>query len=130
VYLAVENGGGLVARACPECLHPVPVGHVLAYSNDIIYGNCGKPLEVSMLSRYIAAFVGLIAAVIVWWAASKRYAHDSWALAWVLPIVFSYFAFSIVAPIVLALIGDLEPRTIETVAIHTEPSASTHHPSH
>ena len=66
--------------------------------------------------------------MIVWWAASKHYANDSWALAWVLPIVFSYFALSIVAPIVLALTADLELGTVEAVPIHTETAA--HHPSH
>ena len=81
----------MAARVCPDCLHVVSVGKVLAYSNDLICPDCGKPLEISSTSRYLASFAGLIAAVIVWWAASKHYANDSWALAWVLPIVFSYF---------------------------------------
>src|SRR5580700_8162014 len=101
----------MAARVCPDCLHVVSVGRVLAYSNDLVCPNCAKPLEVSLLSRYFAAFAGLIAAVVVWWAASKHYANDSWALAWVLPIVFSYFTFSLIAPAVLALTADLRFRT-------------------
>jgi len=118
----------VAARVCPDCLHVVSVDRVLAYSNDLVCPNCGKPLEISLLSRYLSAFAGLIAAVAVWWAASKHYANDSWALAWVLSIVFSYFALSIVAPIVLALTADLELGTAEAVPIHTETAA--HHPSH
>ena len=82
-----------------------------------------------MMSRYIAVFVGLVTAVIVWWTASKHYANDSWALAWVLPIVFSYFAFSIVTPIILALMADLQPREVqEVVVVHSETAG--HHSSH
>jgi rRNA maturation protein Nop10 len=118
----------VAARVCPACLHVVPVRKVLAYSNDLICPDCGKPLEISSPSRYLASFAGLIAGLIVWWAASKHYANDLWALAWVLPIVFSYFALSTVAPIVLALTADLELGTAEAVPIHTETAA--HHPSH
>jgi hypothetical protein len=109
-------------------LNTVSASKVLAYSNDLTCTHCGKPLELSMLSRYLAAFAGLIAAAIVWWVASRRYANDPWALAWVLPIVFSYFALSIVAPLVLALTADLQLRAAEAVPVHTETAA--HHPSH
>jgi len=82
------------------------------------------------MSRYLASFAGLIVAVIVWWAASKHYANDSWALAWVLPIVFSYFAFSIVAPLVLLLAADLQLRSIEAAPVHHEVSGSSHQSPH
>jgi|SRR5580700_4849307 hypothetical protein len=120
----------VAARVCPDCLHVVSVDRVLAYSNDLICPNCAKPLEISSPSRYLSAFAGLIAAVVVWWAASKHYANDSWALAWVLPIVFSYFAFSIVAPLVLALAADLQLRSIEAVPVHHEVAAPSHYSSH
>jgi hypothetical protein len=120
----------MAARVCPDCSHAVSVGRVVAYSNDLACPNCAKPLEISLLSRYLAAFAGLIAAVVVWWAASKRYANDSWALAWVLPIVFSYFALSIVAPLVLALTADLQMRSVEAAAISHQATAGSHHPSH
>jgi hypothetical protein len=120
----------VAARVCPDCLQSVPAAKVLAYSNDLVCRGCGKPLEISLVSRYLAATAGLIAAVIVWWAASKHYANDSWALAWVLPIVFSYFALSIVAPIVLALTADLQLRSIETASVQHEVAAPSHHPSH
>jgi hypothetical protein len=120
----------VAARVCPDCLRVVSVGRVLAYSNDTVCPNCAKPLEISLLSRYLAAFTGLIAAVLVWWAASKHYAHDSWALAWLLPIVFSYFALSIVAPIVLALTADLQLRSIEAAPVQHEVAAPSHHSTH
>jgi hypothetical protein len=119
----------VAARMCPECLHTIPAGKVLAHSNDLVCAECGKPLEISALSRNIAAFAGLIAAVIVWWFASKHYAGDSWALAWVLPVVFSYFAFSIVAPLVLVFAADLEIKSEVTPApVHHDTPA--HHSSH
>jgi hypothetical protein len=119
----------VAARMCPDCLRNVPAGKVLAYSNDLVCTECGKSLEISALSRNIAAFTGLIAAVIVWWLASKHYAGDPWALAWVLPVVFSYFAFSIVTPLVLVLIADLEIKSeVVPAPIHQEPPA--HHSSH
>jgi ABC-type spermidine/putrescine transport system permease subunit II len=120
----------VAAPVCPDCLHVVSVDRVLAYSNDLVCSNCGKSLEISLLSRYLSAFAGLIAAVAVWWAASKHYANDSWALAWVLPIVFSYFALSIVAPLVLALTADLQMRSVEAAPISHEVTAGSHHPSH
>ena len=114
----------MAARVCPDCLARLSAGKVLAYSNDLLCAQCGKPLEISALSRYIAVFAGLGAAVVVWWYASKHYANDSWALAWVLPIVFSYFALSIVAPIVLALAADLQLRAAEAAPIlHHAPEA-------
>ncbi|MGB9242246.1 MAG: hypothetical protein WCC03_02760 [Candidatus Acidiferrales bacterium] len=120
----------MAARLCPDCLHEVSAGRVLAYSNDLVCPNCAKPLDISLLSRYLAAFAGLIAAVVVWWAASKHYANDSWALAWVLPIVFSYFALSIVAPIVLALTADLQLRSTEAAPALPQASAPSHHATH
>jgi hypothetical protein len=118
----------VAARICPECMHALPAGKVLAYSDDLVCGNCGKPLEISDGSRYLASFAALIVAIIVWWAASKHYANDSWALAWVLPIVFSYFTFSLIAPAVLALTADLRFRTEQAAPAHAE--ATAHHPSH
>ena len=120
----------MAARVCPDCLQSVPAGKLLAYSNDLVCPNCAKPLEISLVSRYLAAFAGLIAAVVVWWAASKHYENDSLGLTWVLPVVFSYFALSIVAPIVLALTADLQLRSVETASVQHEVAAPSHHPSH
>jgi hypothetical protein len=106
----------VAARVCPDCLQTVPAGKVLAYSNDLVCAQCEKPLEISALSRNLAAFAGLIAAVVVWWLASKHYANDSWALAWVLPVVFSYFALSLVAPLVLVLLADLQLKSAEAAS--------------
>lgn len=118
----------MAARVCPDCLATVSAGKVLAYSNDLVCAQCEKPLEISALSRYIAVFAGLIAAVVVWWYSSKHYANDSWALAWILPIVFSYFALSLVAPIVLALAADLQLRAVEAAPVlsHSPHSPDAH----
>ncbi|MGA8144372.1 MAG: hypothetical protein WB987_10830 [Candidatus Acidiferrales bacterium] len=82
------------------------------------------------MSRYLAAFAGLIAAVVVWWLATKHYADDPRALAWVLPIVFSYFALSIVAPVVLVLTADLQLKSPEAMPAAIPHEAPAHHSSH
>jgi hypothetical protein len=118
----------VAARVCPDCLETIPAGKVLAYSNDLVCARCEKPLTISALSRNLAAFAGLIAAVFIGWFTSKLYANDGWALAWVLPIVFSYFAYSIVSPMALALIADLQLKPAEAAPLHHE--APAHHGSH
>ena len=119
----------MAARVCPDCLETVPAGKVLAYSNDLVCAQCEKPLEISALSRNLAVFAGLIAAIVVWWLASKHYANDSSALAWVLPIVFSYFALSLVAPCVLVLLADLQLKPVEAVSAHHNVPAPHHAPA-
>ena len=119
----------MAARVCPDCMQAVPAGKVLAYSNDLVCAQCEKPLEISALSRNLAAFAGLLAAIVVWWLASKHYANDPWALAWVLPIVFSYFALSIVAPLVLVLLADLQLKSVEAASAHHDAPAPHHAPA-
>jgi hypothetical protein len=107
----------------------VPAVSVVAYSNDLVCPGCKKPLEISGFSRNIAMFAGLAAAFIVWAAASAHYSRQSSALGWVLPIVYSYLALSIVAPLALILLADLRLKSPEEAppAPHESPAPHLSH---
>jgi hypothetical protein len=118
----------VAARQCPNCLAKVPAGKLAAYSNDLICPGCQRPLEISDFSRNLAAFAALAAAFLVWWLASARFLNDASALGWVLPLVYSYFALSIVAPIALILLADLRLKSADAAPVpHQTPAAHSPH---
>ena len=92
----------------------------MAYSNDLVCPGCQKPLEISDFSRNLAAFTALAVGVLVWWLASSLFSGDTSALGWVLPVVYSYFAFSIIAPIALILLADLRLKSADSVHVASE----------
>jgi len=116
------------ARQCPNCHATMPAGKIVAYSNDLVCSGCGSPLEISALSRNLSAFAGLGAGAIVWWLASAHYSQEPNALGWVWPVLFSYLALSIVAPLTLTAVADLEPRSVDAQSLDHEapPSHSSH----
>jgi len=118
----------VAARQCPNCLAMLPAGSVVAYSNDLKCPGCGKPLEVSGLSRNIAAFAGLAAGAIVFLAGSVHYSYESNALGWVLPIVFSYLALSVVALIALVVLADLRMKSVDDALAAAHEAPATHSP--
>ena len=116
------------ARQCPKCHATVPAGKIVAYSNDLVCPGCGSPLEISALSRNLSSFAGLGAGVIVWWLASSHYSQQPSALGWVWPVLFSYLALSLVAPLTLMGVAELEPRAVEDVPeVHESPAAHSSH---
>jgi hypothetical protein len=104
----------------------VPAGNIVAYSNDLVCPGCQKPLEISGFSRNIASFAGLAAGAIVWMAASAHFSHESSALGWVLPIVYSYLALSIVAPLALILLADLRLKSVDEASPLPHESPAPH----
>lgn len=116
------------ARQCPNCMAFVPAGQIVAYSFDLICPSCQHPLEISALSRNLSAFAGLVVGAIVCWVANAHYSKESGALSWVLPMVFSYLAFSIAAALALIVTADLKLKPMEVVEVqyHTASSAPTH----
>jgi len=121
-----------MARQCPNCFATVPATKLLPYTNDLVCPSCGKPLEVSALSRNLSAFIALAAAAFVWWLSSRYYAGHPGALGWVFPVLFSYLAYSVVAPLMLILVGDLQLKDladVPAVSEHAAPAPS-HHASH
>lgn len=118
-----------MARKCPNCFSAVPATKILAYSNDLVCPSCQSPLGISGLSRNISAFAGLIVGAIVYRISSAYYSQHQGSLGWVLPVLFAYLAYSIAAPLVLALTADLQLRPMESITIVTE-VATMHRPSH
>lgn len=117
------------ARQCPNCFAFVPPGQIVAYSYDLVCPSCRHPLEISALSQNLSAFAGLVAGGVVWWLASAHYSGQHGALGWVLPLLLSYLAFSVVAPLALIFTADLKLKSLDSIVLEYEPSPS-HHPPH
>lgn len=117
----------MAVRQCPRCLQKIPAGHAVAFTDTIECSGCKTPLEVSAGSRYLATLAGLLAAVLAWRLAGS----PEGSLGPVLPMVYAFFALSIVAPLALILIADLRIREVTPVP---EPVPATgghgHGPSH
>jgi hypothetical protein len=110
----------VAARQCPNCLAMVPAGKILAYSNNLVCPSCQKPLEISGFSRNLSMFVALALAALVWSLTSAHFSQDRSALGWVLPVVYSYLALSIVAPVALILLADLRLKSEEAPPVSNE----------
>jgi len=118
----------MAARQCPNCLTMVPAAEIAAHSYELICPGCQRPLEISDFSRNLAAFGGLAAAALVWSFSAPRFSGDSSALAWIMPLLYSYLTFSVVAPLLLIFLADLRLSSEATAAVLHEVSA--HHSSH
>ena len=115
-----------MARQCPNCFARVPAAKLLPCTNDLVCPSCGKPVEVSSISRNLSALIGLMAAAFVWWLSSRYYAGHPGSLGWVLPVLFSYLAYSVVAPLILAYAGDLQLKDLADVPVVSEHAAPSH----
>jgi hypothetical protein len=122
----------MAARKCPNCLTRVSAGLAAAFTDGVECPGCQKKLEVSAGSRYLSVCVGLLAALGAW-AASRPGGLSgvtlpgtrSGELAFVLPIVYTFLAFSVVASLVLMLIADLR---LKPDAPEAEPLPAPGHP--
>src|ERR1700733_3058444 len=117
------------ARQCPNCMAFVPAGQIVAYSYDLVCPNCQHPLEIAPVSQYLSAFTGLIAGVVVRLLAHTHFSKESGALSWVLQMLYSYLAFSVVAPLALIFTADLKLKPLDAVDIQYGASAAppAHH---
>jgi hypothetical protein len=118
----------LAARQCPNCMAMVPAGEVAARSYDLTCGGCQRRLEISDLSRNLSVFGALAAAALVWSLTAARFAHDPSALGWIMPILYGYLTFSIVAPLLLILLADLRLSSEAPAPVLHE--APAHHSTH
>jgi|ERR1700730_2842328 hypothetical protein len=118
----------VAARQCPNCLTMVPAAAVAARSYDLTCPGCQRPLEISDFSRNLAAFGALAAAALVWRFASARFAHDTSALSWIMPILYSYLTLSIVAPLLLIFLADLRLSSeAPAPVVHESPAPHSSH---
>ena len=102
------------------CLKAVPVGFVVAYSDGMDCPGCGQRLEVSLGSRYLACLAGIAAGVLAWRQSDPTHGTLGFAAA----VLWTFLAFSAVAPLVLMLIADLRAKAEEAVA---EPAPAAAH---
>ena len=105
----------MAIRTCPLCMSKVPAGRVVAYSDGMECPGCKSRLEVSAGSRMLATTLGLLAGTLVW----RLTRTSAGMLGWVLPMVYAFLAFSVVAPLFLMTTADLRLRPAEPV---TEPA--------
>ena len=112
----------MAARQCPSCLVILSVTKVASRSNTLVCTGCGKPLEISAFSRYLAAFIGLAVGALVWRLTTAHYADHPNALGWVLPILFAYLALSVMQSLALMVTADLRLKDL----IEPTPAAEIH----
>jgi hypothetical protein len=107
----------------------LPAGQIVAYSYDLVCPNCQHPLEIAAVSVYLSVFAGLIAGAIVCWLTNTHYSKESGALSWVLPMLYSYLAFSVAAPLALIFTADLKLKPLDAVDVQygTSPAPPSHH---
>lgn len=94
------------------CLKEVAAGHVVAYSDGMDCPGCGQRLEVSLGSRYLASLAGIAAGVLAW----RQSDPTSGMLGFALAVLYTFLAYSVVAPLALMLIADLRVKAEEPVA--------------
>ena len=102
----------MAVRQCPQCLARIPAGHAAAFTDTIECPGCKTQLEVSAGSRYLSTLAGLLAAVLVW----RLTGNPEGIIGPVLPMVYAFFALSIVSPLALILIADLRIREVTPAA--------------
>lgn len=113
----------MAARKCPMCLKAVPAGHVVAYSDGMDCPGCGRRLEVSLGSRYLASLAGIAAGVLAWRQSDPAQGEMGFAAA----VLWAFLAYSVVAPLVLMIIADLRVKAEEPVAEAAPAAAHGHH---
>lgn len=113
----------MAIRRCPLCLTKIPAGHVVAYSSGIECPGCKTQLEVSVGTRFLATAAGLLAAAVVW----RLTETSGGMLGWVLPMVYAFLAFSVVAALFMMATADLRSRPAEPVPQSTPAPTSAEH---
>jgi hypothetical protein len=104
------------------CLKAVTPGHVVAYSDGMECPGCGRRLEVSLGSRYLASLAGIVAGVLAWRQSNPAQGEMGFAAA----VLWAFLAYSVVAPLVLMLIADLRVKEEEPVAEPAHGAAAAH----
>jgi DNA-directed RNA polymerase subunit RPC12/RpoP len=93
----------MAVRVCPHCKAEISGAEAAARSNDVTCPKCGARLEVASGGRTISTLAGLAAGAIVW----KLTSGSPTDLGGVLPTLYAFLAFGIVAPIVLMFTANL-----------------------
>jgi hypothetical protein len=98
----------MAARMCPQCNTKLTGTEVAGYSDGMECPNCHTLLEVANGSRYIASTLGFIAAVCVYRFERGMGGPGGEFFGWLLPIVYAYFTLSVISPLVLMTVAELQ----------------------
>lgn len=102
----------MAARKCPQCLAVVPMSHAAAFTDSIECPGCKSPLEVAGVSRHLAIWAGLLAGLLAWRLTSGVVG----TFGWVVPVIVSFLAYSLIAALGTMFTADLRLRPPEPVA--------------
>jgi hypothetical protein len=98
---------------------------VVAYSDSLECPGCKSRLTVWDGSRLLAAFGGILSGVLAWRLSS---AGMEGAMAWTLPVLYSFLSFGAVSALLLMATADLRLKPEEAAALPL--GAETGHGSH
>lgn len=117
----------MAIRLCPQCLKTVPAGPVVAFSDSLVCPHCDASLRVSDANRIIGGFLGLGVGWLVWGLTREA----TGPLAWALPAVYSFLAYSASYAFYLMLTADLVMRPPEaepaSAALDAHGAGGGHH---
>jgi hypothetical protein len=112
----------VAARTCPYCLTKMPRITIITRSYDLVCAGCGRPVEISRVSRDLAAFIGLIAGAAGAYLGYEGAITHHHSIGFVLPMTHAIVFYGVVAAVVLFFTADL--------SLKSEPHAApTHEPS-
>ena len=110
----------MAIRVCPHCLRKVPAGPVVAYTDKLVCPHCHTPITIGFPSRFIGGFIALGVGWLVW-IFSRNIRGEA---GWVVPTVYTFFAYSITYTLYLMATADLVRRQVDA---EPAPVADTSH---
>lgn len=113
----------MAARKCPLCLTEVPAGLTVAFTDGFACPGCGKRLEVSFATRYLASLAGVAAAILAWRASFT----GQGTLGWVLPVAYAVLSYGTISALAQMAIADLVVKEEPAPEMATESAAHSHH---
>jgi hypothetical protein len=104
------------------CQKKVSAGSVVAYSDTLECPHCHSPLRLADSSRIVGAFFALAVGLLVW----SYTAPGAGNMSWVLPAVYTFFAYSAAYAIYLMVTGELVSRPAEPELVPAAVAADGH----
>lgn len=119
----------VAVRTCPTCVTVLSPALVVAYSDNLECPGCKSHLTVWDGSRLLASIAGILAGVLVWQLTTSA---TEGALAWTLPVLYSFVGFGAVSAFVLMWSAELrlkpeEPVALPAVASSAQVGGGGHH---
>jgi hypothetical protein len=108
------------------CHKKVSAGLVVAYSDTLECPHCNSPLRVADSSRIVGAFFALAVGLLVWSYTTPGTGN----MAWALPAVYTFLAYSVSYAIYLMITGELVSRPADVEPVVVEVAAHGHAGGH